>query len=213
MKKEQYGLRDYVKLPPPTDELDFFEVLKNASNSYWADTDINKRIYGFQVQKGTKWKNGLNDNEISNFENDLGYKFPIPLRNFYKTMNGLDKQGINVFGNSGQKFSYRPIYYSYPDDLQIIKESVDWIYEEMGVNTEKLLEEGISRIFPICGHRFVLLDDPKHRILSMYGSDIMAWADNISKLIATDIFENIYNVWDFESNPNDFDIKFWLEGE
>ena len=211
MKKKQDMFKDYIKLPQPTDELDFFEALKNASNCYWADTDVNKGLYGFQIQKGTKWKNGLTDNEITNFENDLGFKFPTPLRNFYKTMNGLDKQGINVFGNSGHEISYCPIYYSYPDDLQIIKESIEWIYEVTNVNTEKLLQEGISRIFPICRHRFVLIDDPKHRVLSMYGNDIIAWADNISKLIATDIFENIYNVYDFESNPNNFDIKFWLD--
>jgi hypothetical protein len=203
--------KDLINLPIPTDELFFFETIKSVSNIYWADTDINKGIYGFQIQKGSMWRDGLTDNEIINFENELGYKFPTPLRNFYKTMNGLDKKGINIFGNSGHKFAYRPIYYSYPDDLQIIKDNIEWIYEATNMNADKLLQEGVSRIFPICGHRFVLVDDPKHRVLSMYGKDIIAWADSISKLIATDILGNIYNANDFESNPNDFNIKFWLD--
>lgn len=205
--------KNLINLPTPTDKLEFFETVKSLSNIYWADTGINKEIYGFQIQKGSKWRDGLTDNEIINFENELGYKFPDGLRNFYKTMNGLDKTGINIFGNSGHEFSYGPIYYSYPDDLQIIKDNIEWIYEAKNVTTDKLIQDGISRIFPVCGHRFILVDDPKQRVLSMYGNDIIAWSDNISKLIATDIFDNIYNASDFESNPNDFDIKFWLDKE
>ena len=206
-------LKDLINLPIPTDELDFFDALKNESNVYWANTEINKDTYGFQIQKGSKWRDGLTDDEIANFENAIGFKFPTPLRNFYKTMNGLDKQGVNIFGNSGHEFSYRPIYYSYPDDLQIIKNNIEWIYEATNMDTEKLIQLGVSRIFPVCGHRFVLVDDPKHRVLSMYGDDIIPWSDSISKLIATDIFDNIYNASDFESNPNDFDIKFWVTEE
>lgn len=206
-------LKDFIKLPTPTNELHFFETVKSLSNTYWADTDINKGVYGFQIQKDSKWRGGLSDNEITNFENELGYKFPTSLRNFYKTMNGLDKTGINIFGNSGHEFSYRPIYYSYPDDLQIIKDNIEWIYKAKNLTTDKLLQDGISRIFPVCRHRFVLIDDSKQRVLSMYDNDIVAWSDSISKLIVTDIFDNIYNASDFESDPNDFDIKFWLDEE
>ena len=46
----------------------------------------------------------------------------------------------------------------------------------------------------------------------MYGDDIIYWAENVSKLVANDIFDNIYNVSDFESNPaNSKSVKFWLE--
>ena len=137
-------LKHFIQLPTPSNDLDFFETIKSLSNSYWKDTDINKRIYGFQIQKGSKWRDGLTDHEITNFENELGYKFPKSLRNFYKTMNGLDKLGINIFGNSGLEFSYRPIYYSYPDDLQLIKDIIEWIYEAKNVTTDKLIKAGIS---------------------------------------------------------------------
>lgn len=46
----------------------------------------------------------------------------------------------------------------------------------------------------------------------MYGDDIVYWAENISKLVANDIFENIYNAYDFESDPrNAKPIRFWRE--
>ncbi len=201
---------DFIKLPEPTDDLDFFEAIKDLSEAYWANSEINKGLYGFQIQNGTKWRKGLADNEINDFEGALGFKFPKPLRNFYKTMNGHDKKGINVFGNSGSTPIYSPTYYSFPDDIEIVKDKIAWIYEATDMNEDKLLQNGISRIFPVRGHRFVLIDKP-HQILSMHGNDIIPWADSISKLIATDIFSNIENVSDFESNPDNFKIKFWLD--
>ncbi len=203
-------LIDYIKLPKPTDELDFFEAVKHLSEAYWAETEISKGLYGFQVQKGSTWRNGLTDSEIIDFEGEMGFKFPEPLRNFYKTMNGLDKKGINVFGNSGSTPTYSPIYYSFPNDIEIVKDKIAWIYEATDMNEGKLLQNGISKIFPVRGHRFVLIDKP-HQVLSMYGNDTIPWADSISKLIATDIFNNIYNASDFESHPDNFQIKFWLD--
>jgi hypothetical protein len=202
-----------IKLPEPADSIEFFEAIKKIANDYWSDKEISKDVYGFQIQKGTKWKNGLSDLEIAKFEDEIGFKFPTALRNFYKTMNGIDKKGINVYGNSGENFAYQPIYYSYPEDLDIIKEYITWIYEENKVNYDQLLQENISRIFPVCGHRFVLVDGTENYVLSMYGDDVIFWADNISKLVATDIFKNIDNMIDYKSNPNDVAVKFWIKDE
>ena len=47
----------------------------------------------------------------------------------------------------------------------------------------------------------------------MYGDDIIYYADNLSKLLANEIFSGIiYNASDFESPPQAHpEIKFWLE--
>lgn len=204
-------LDDYLKLPEPDDSIDFFETVKRLSEKYWTTTNINKRIYGFQIQRNTKWKDGLTDNQIDNFEKSLKIKFPTGLRNFYKTMNGLDKPGRNVYGNDGTEHTFSHLYYSYPDDIEVIKEKIEWILESNNLTNDKLDTDGIPKIFPVTGHRFIILDD-NNQILSMYGDDIIFWAENISKLIATDIFDNIYNAHDFESNPtNAKTVKFWLE--
>jgi hypothetical protein len=204
-------LDDYLRLPEPDDSVDFFETVKRLSEKYWAKTDLNKGLYGFQIQKNTKWKEGLTDNQISEFEKTLKIKFPTGLRNFYKTMNGLDKPAINVYGNDGTEHTFSPVYYSYPNDIEAIKEKIEWILESNNMTIDKLDMDNIPNIFPVTGHRFIILDD-NNQILSMYGDDIIYWAENISKLIANDIFDNIYNVCDFESNPaNAKSVKFWLE--
>ena len=197
----------YYNLPIPNGSVDFFNEIKRLSEEYWSKTDINPDIFGFQIQNGTKWKNGLSENELAEFQTELNVVFPDELKNFYRTMNGLDKEGINVFGSDGTEPNFTPIYYSYPENLKQIRENINWIYESNEVKKENV---EIPKILPIKGHRFMILDG-NNQILSMYGDDIIFWSDNISKLIATDIFENIKNVTDFESNPNlAKPIKFWL---
>jgi len=204
-------LNDYIKLPEPDDSIFFFETIKRLSEEYWSTIDINKGVYGFQIQRDTKWNNGLTDNQINDFEANLKIKFSRGLKNFYRTMNGLNKPGINVYGNDGTKHTFSPVYYSYPNDIEVIKEKTKWVLYSNNLTNDNLNTYNIPKIFPVTGHRFIILDD-NNQILSMYGDDIIYWADNISKLIATDIFENIYNIYDFESNPaNAKNIKYWLE--
>jgi len=204
---------DWITLPEPNDSVAFFETIKKKSEIFWADTIPNKCIYGFQFQQNTEWRQGLNNTELQEFENTMGFSFPVPLRNFYKTMNGLTKQGINLYGNDGTPSAFRPVFYSFPDDIQLIQEQISWIYEATSVKKEDLETFEVSRIFPVYGHRFMLIDIPNNPVLSMYGDDIIYYADNLSKLLANEIFSGvIYNVSDFESPPQiQPEIKFWLD--
>ena len=207
------GKIDWVTLPQPDDSVHFFESIKTESEKFWANTLPVKNIYGFQIQKDTKWRPGLDDKEIKEFETSLGFTFPKSLRNFYKTMNGVTKQGINIYGSDGTTPVFRSMFYSYPADIQLIKQQIDWVYEATSVKKADLDSLEVSRILPVFQHRFMLIDIPDNPILSMYGDDIIYWADNLSKLLANEIFsEVIYNVSDFESPPQTRpQIKFWLD--
>ncbi|NTS42153.1 hypothetical protein HRG84_14715 [Flavisolibacter sp. BT320] len=209
-KKDQ---PNWVTLPEPDDSISFFETIKRESEKFWNDTLPNKDIYGFQIQPDTKWRPGLTNTEIQEFETAMGFSFPTPLWNFYKTMNGLTKAGINLYGKNGTPPAFRPLFYSFPDDLRLVKEQIEWIYEATSVKAEDLQGLGVSRIFPVYQHRFMLVDHPDHPILSMYGDDIIYWADSLSKLLANEIFQGvIYNVSDFESPPQaQPEIKFWVD--
>lgn len=159
----------YYQLPLPNGSVEFFKEIKKFSEEYWEEYDITTYIYGFQIQKGTKWKPGLSEIELEEFQSQLNLVFPDELKNFYRTMNGLDKKGINVLGSEGIEPIYKSIYYSYPDDLKQIQENINWIFESNGVKTENL---EIPKIFPIYSHRFVILDT-NNQVLSMYGDDII----------------------------------------
>ena len=202
---------DFITLPTPDNSTSFFQAIKHLSEWYWTTTQPNKNAGGFQIQENTKWKPGLSDTELLKFQDDMGFSFPEPLKNFYKVMNGLNKPGINMFGSDGTQAIFRSIFYSYPDDINMVKESIKWIYQANSISENDLLLLDISKIFPICGHRFMLIDTPGNPILSIYGDDIMYWADDLCNLIANELFENIHNAHDYESlKYPKINIKFWL---
>ena len=49
--KQNNKLRNYITLPEPNDSIAFFEEIKTLSNIYCSETDINKGIFGYQIQK------------------------------------------------------------------------------------------------------------------------------------------------------------------
>lgn len=202
-----------MTLPAPDDSPLFFETIKTESEKFWHCTVPNNELYGFQFQQDSEWRPGLSDEELHQFETSVGLSFPRPLRNFYKSMNGLTKQGINVYGNNGTAPDFRSVFYSYPVDLQLIMEQIEWIYDSMSINKDDLERIGISGILPVYQHRFMLLDIPGNPILSMYGDDIIYYADNLSKLLVNEIFTGIiYNVTDFESSTElRPEVRFWLD--
>ena len=203
---------DFITLRMPDNTVLFFQEVKRLSEQCWSLTQPNKDVYGFQVQENTTWMPGLSDADLLKFQDVIGFSFPEPLINFYKVMNGLSKPGINMYGSDGTKPTFSRIFYSYPQDIDKIKELIKWVYDANLISENDLLQLNISRIFPICGHRFMLIDVPGNPILSMYGDDIIFWADDLSKLLANELFKNIYNAYDFESMKySGSGIDFWLD--
>jgi hypothetical protein len=62
-------------LPQPDDSISFFKTIKRESDKFWAYTLPNKGIYGFQIRQGTKWRPGLSDTALQEFENCMGFSF------------------------------------------------------------------------------------------------------------------------------------------
>jgi len=203
-----------IDLKIPDNSIEFFQDLKIKSEGYWNTIELNKGIYGFQTQKNTKWNKGLSEEDINTFESELGIKFSNGLRNYYKVMNGVDLPAINIYGSSGSEPKYSNNFYSYPKDLEAIKKQINWIYESNDITEGELIQKGISRIFPVFGHRFVLVDTDDELVLSMYGDDIIYWTDNISKLLAIEIFEGKELSKEFRENQENAEkVNFWLDYE
>ena len=203
-----------IKLKIPDNSIEYFQDLKAQSEEYWKTNELNKDIYGFQTQRNTKWNKGLSEEEIKSFESELGFKFSSGLRNYYRVMNGVDLPAINIYGSSVEEPAYSNNFYSYPKDLEAIKEQINWIYESNEVSEDELVQKSISRIFPVFGHRFVLVDTKDELVLSMHGDDIIYWTDNISKLLAIEIFEEEKLPKGFRENQKNAEkVKFWLDYE
>jgi len=59
---------NWPTLPPPDDSIAFFDVIKTTTEDDGAATTPAKQIYGFQIQENSKWRIGLSDAEIAEFE-------------------------------------------------------------------------------------------------------------------------------------------------
>jgi hypothetical protein len=200
-----------ITIPKMEDTIEFFKFFKEFSEEAWKTAELNPDVYGFQIQKNSKWNKGLSEDELEKFQQELNIKFPESLKNFYRVMNGLNLSGINIHGSSNEEPSYQSTFYSYPNDLDLIKDYIKWIFEANKINEEFLKKNEVSKIFPVHSHRFILTENVINQILSMYGNDIIYYADNISQLLMKDLFGEIYYRTKKINSYQNTEVKFWLE--
>ncbi|MBA3785685.1 MAG: hypothetical protein H0X15_09145 [Acidobacteria bacterium] len=195
------------KLQFPENPNVFFSWLKKLSEKVWENIEPREGIFGFQTQKETKWIEGLSEEEIEEYESELGFLFPEIYKTYLRNMNGTDKPAINFYGN-GESIAYAPNYYSFPRDLEIVKDRVQWIYKEFLVDEEEVQRENIPHIIPIVSHRFLIADNcAKNPILSMHGRDSILYAPSLESFLVADIFRNHSIV----TTDSEFQIKLWLD--
>ncbi len=127
-----------------------FYWLNQQSEQLWESQILNPHIYGFQIGAGTKWLPGLSQSEIVEFEQTRGFEFPQIYRDYLSCMNGTDKPGKNIYGSRTDiGHTFYPGFYSYPRDLEQIKENIRWIYEEFEVDEGFVQANKIPHIMPI----------------------------------------------------------------
>lgn len=187
----------------------FYIDFKNESEKLWESIDIDDRVTGLQLQRGTKWLSGLSGKEINEFEAEMGFVFPEVYKEFLKIMNGTDKDAINVYSNIGESYTYGTEYYSYPRDIGLVKEMVNWIYDSFHVTKKQIEENQIPHILPIMSHRFLIMDRCEtNPVLSMYGNDVILYASSLPAFLVNDVFNHHL------SEPNmryDVNVKFWFD--
>jgi hypothetical protein len=59
---------------------EFLRGLKQATEAKWRVKPINPTIYGFQFQQGTRWKSGLSNEQVADYERALRVLFPTILK-------------------------------------------------------------------------------------------------------------------------------------
>ena len=151
----------------------------------------------------------LTEKEIDKYEKDVKFVFPEIYKKYLLHMNGTDKPTININAYDGTPPKYSIGYYSYPRDIDSIKSRIDWIFDSFSINEQKVTQKKIPHILPLVEHRFLVIDQSlSNPVLSMYGDDVILYAESLDKFLFFDIFENN------ERQPNlssDIKVKFWLE--
>jgi hypothetical protein len=141
--------------------IDAFMAFKSASEQKWDGTSINDKVRGFQFQTRTRWNPGLTDEAIAQYEQLLDTSFHLDFKTFLKCMNGTDLPVIDVRGTSGEPPRFGPGFYSYPRDLEVVKNRMEVARADKAQLAVTLEEQGFhlagnTKLIPIYSHRYVV---------------------------------------------------------
>ena len=202
----------------------FFIWLKKNSEKHWETIELQRNIYGFQIQKGTKWLKGLSITQIDEYEQTMGFEFPEVYKLFLRHMNGTDKPTINIYAECGEPYRYDTGFYSYPRDLEKVNAKIAWILEAFKITAEDIEQRNIPHIMPIFFHRFLVMDRCEmNPVLSMYKDDVILFEPSLPHILVSEIFQagepvkslanykKLDYLLKFEELPDNFRVKFWLE--
>ncbi len=198
-----------------SENVEFFTWFKHKSEQHWRTIVVDRGIYGFQIQPGTKWRPGLSPADIARFEQQIGFKFPPIYRDYLRCMNGTDTPMVNVYGDSGHPHAYDTGYYSYPRDLEQIKDRIAWIYEAFDIDEDYVRAHHVPHIMPIVSHRFLIIDNcPTHPVLSMYGTDVIVYAGCLKTFLTDEIAhprQRLNNTTTEGEAGSSIVVPYWLE--
>jgi hypothetical protein len=107
----------------------------------------------------SRWR--LTDKTITQYEVAVGASFQPDLKTFLRCMNGTDIPAIDVRGSSAEPPRFAPGFYSYPGDLELIKERIESASTDKVQLAATLEESGFhlpddAKLIPICGHRYLV---------------------------------------------------------
>jgi hypothetical protein len=162
-----------------------FVRLKQETEAGWAKARLDRGIYGYQFQAGTRWNPGLSAEDIHAYERALDVRFPESLRRMLSVMNGTDKPTINLYGSSMPPRE-GPGVYAYPRDLELVREYVEVVRPDRAEVAEVLEEEGFvlppdAGLVPLYGHRYLVCgaDAADGPVLSIYGTDAIVYGADL----------------------------------
>jgi hypothetical protein len=172
---------------------DFLMEFKRATEAEWSEKSINPTLYGFQFQRGTRWNPCLSDEMIREYESVLGVRFPHDFKAFLLEMNGTDLATVNVYGYCGEPHREWVGVYSYPRDLEIVKERIEHIRASRAEIAADLAEQGFelpvqASLVPIYDNRYLVCTSDLNRsvVLAIEDTDAGVYGNSLKECLEND---------------------------
>jgi hypothetical protein len=140
---------------------DFLAEFKPATEEKWSERPIDRTVCGSQFQRGARWDPGLPDERIAEYEGALGVRFPHDFVAFLRAVNGTDLPTLSVYGDSGYPPRQSVGVYSYPRDIEVVRQGIEDVQEWRAELERTMAEQGFvlaaqaARV-PIYIHRYVV---------------------------------------------------------
>ena len=173
----------------------FLAEFKGATEERWSQRSINPTILGFQFQLGTRWNPGLSADKVDEYETVLGVQFPRDFRDFLGATNGTDLPTLNLYASCGEPPRTSVGVYSYPRDLNIVKQRIEDVRESRDEIATDLREQGFdlpaeADLVPIDGHRYVVCTSDLNSsvVLSIlvHSTDAIVYANSLQEYLERD---------------------------
>jgi len=140
---------------------DFLRHFKNASEEKWLNQTIKPNVWGYQIQPGTRWNPGLDEDRIAEYEAWARFAFPRDFKTFLQCMNGTDISTIDVRGSSGEEQRFGVGVYSFPRDIEIVSKLIEAVRSVGPQLADTLAEQGFrlrddAKLIPLYSHRYLV---------------------------------------------------------
>jgi hypothetical protein len=170
----------------------FLLEFKRQTEARWQAEQLDATLYGFQMQRGTRWNPGLTNAEIAGYEAALNLRFPDDLKRLLRVMNGTDLPTLNIYGSSGEPHRTSVGVYSYPRDLERVRQFISYVEPDRLEIAAELNGQGFvlpptAQLMPIYSHRYVVCGDPaKSPVLSIMGTDAIVYGASLRSYLLTE---------------------------
>lgn len=173
---------------------------KERTEASWANAELEPRVFGYQIQRGTRWNPGLSTGEIDAYERALGVVFPAAFRGMLTLMNGTDLPAINLYGSSGIAPAEWVGVYAYPRDLELVRTLMALVAADRAEITDVLASQGFTLppdagLVPVYEHRFLVCDGdlPSAPVLSIRGPDAIVYGSDLLTYLRTEFLDEHLN--------------------
>ncbi len=204
----------------PDDFDDFLRWLKDRSEAAWAtfeeatfETFEEAGVGGSSWRTGTRWRAGLDEQQIDAIELHRKLRFPKDYRQFLAVLNAPDRGLYSVGWSDDPPYGMvegddEPSYFDWRKDDEAIVEALNFPSEGLffDVNENDLWPDSWGErpdkaedlhkkfagvvatappLIPITGHRYLLADslEAGNPVLSVWGSDIICYGSNLRNFL------------------------------
>jgi len=161
-------------------------AFKEKTEKAFAHLSLQKDIWGYQIQKGTKWEAGLTPKTIEVIEEKWGFALPNEYKRMLRVINGFDQPHMAYDPDQQAIKDKDRKCYQYPIDfdkvqplLQTIHQNMDYVQQTL--EEAQLPAQKIEGFVPLYGHRALVVFEDKTRtpVISVWSQDIIIYGENL----------------------------------
>lgn len=177
-------------------------------------------VGGRDWQQGTRWLNGLSEQDIAAIEELYSLRFPPDYRLFLKLLHSVDRPLTGVrYRHDRQMIPITaPSFYNWQVDTVAIQQAYDWLVEGLWFDVQynnlwpqtwgvkpvqieaqetqvRALVKAAPKLIPVFGHRYLLAEPCQagNPVLSIYQSDIIIYSIDLRHYFLTEFGELVGN--------------------